>query len=53
MAVLLYRLGRGAFRHRRLVAGCWALVLVALAVGAATLKGHTSDVVNVPGTESQ
>src|SRR3977135_4133191 len=53
MAVLLYRLGGWAFRRRRLGAGFWVAVLVALGIGATTLKGHTSDTFNVPGTESQ
>ncbi len=53
MAVLLYRIGGAAYRRRRLVATFWLVALVALGVGAATLKGPTSDVFNVPGTESQ
>jgi RND superfamily putative drug exporter len=53
MAVLLYRVGGWAFRHRRLVAGFWLVVLVALGIGATTLKGKTSDVFSVPGTEGQ
>jgi putative drug exporter of the RND superfamily len=53
MAVLLYRIGGVAYRRRRFVAAFWLAALVALGVGAATLKGPTSDVFNVPGTESQ
>jgi RND superfamily putative drug exporter len=53
MAVLLYRIGGAAYRRRRIVAAFWLAVLVALGVGAAALKGPTSDVFSVPGTESQ
>ena len=53
MANLLYRLGRFAFRRRRLVAGVWALVLVVLAVGAVAFGGKTVDAFSIPGTESQ
>ena len=53
MAVWLYRVGGAAFRRRRWFAGVWALVFVAVAVAAVLLKGQTSDVFNVPGTEGQ
>ena len=53
MANLLYRLGRLAYRHRRQVAGLWALLMVLLAVGALTLGGKTVDAFSIPGTESQ
>ena len=53
MAVWLYRVGGAAFRRRRWFAGVWALVFVAVAVAAVLLKAPTSDVFNVPGTESQ
>ena len=53
MAVWLYRVGGAAFRRRRWFAGVWVLVFVAVAVAAVLLKGPTSDVFNVPGTESQ
>jgi putative drug exporter of the RND superfamily len=53
MAQLLYRLGRFAYRRRRLVAAVWALVLVVLGVGALTLGGKTVDAFSIPGTESQ
>ncbi|MDT7839809.1 MMPL family transporter [Streptomyces justiciae] len=53
MAVLLYRIGRWAFRRRRLVGGVWLGVLV-LAVAAAALApaGEEEDL-SMPGTESQ
>ena len=53
MAALLYRLGGIAFRRRRIVAAFWVVVLIVVGVGAAALRGPTSDVFNVPGTESQ
>jgi RND superfamily putative drug exporter len=53
MAQLLYRLGRFAYRRRRLVAALWALVLALLATGALTLGGKTVDALSIPGTESQ
>ncbi|NHC45555.1 MMPL family transporter [Motilibacter aurantiacus] len=53
MATTLYRLGRWAFRRRRLVAGLW-LTAVALAVAAAAVapSGQEEDLA-MPGTESQ
>lgn len=53
MATFLYRLGRFSFRRRRLVALLWVGLLVLFAVGAATLKGPTSNDFSIPGTESQ
>jgi putative drug exporter of the RND superfamily len=53
MAVWLYRIGGWAFRRRWLVASAWLAVVVVMGVGATTFKGQTSDVFNVPGTESQ
>jgi RND superfamily putative drug exporter len=52
MARLLYRLGAGAARRRFLVVAVWLLVLVAAAVGAATLAGTTSNTFSIPGQES-
>ncbi|MFF7930419.1 MMPL family transporter [Streptomyces sp. NPDC007940] len=53
MATFLYRIGRWAFRRRRLVGGLWLGVLV-LAVAAAALapSGEEQDLA-MPGTESQ
>ncbi|MFF1308582.1 MMPL family transporter [Streptomyces sp. NPDC058307] len=53
MATSLYRIGRWAFRRRRLVGGLWLSVLV-LAVAAAALApaGEDEDLA-MPGTESQ
>ncbi|MFG3699962.1 MMPL family transporter [Micromonospora sp. NPDC047620] len=53
MATLLYRLGRGSMRRRRLVAAIWLVVLVGLGLAAATLRGPMADNFTMPGTESQ
>ncbi|MEV1143596.1 MMPL family transporter [Micromonospora sp. NPDC049799] len=53
MATLLYRLGRGSLRRRRLVAVIWLVVLVGLGLAAATLRGPTASNFTMPGTESQ
>jgi RND superfamily putative drug exporter len=53
MTFLLYRLGRGAVRRRRLVALLCAVVAVGVvAVGQAS-GGTTSDAFDIPGVESQ
>jgi len=53
MATYLYRIGGWAFDHRWKTIGMWALVVVAMAAAAFTLKGNTDDKFSVPGTESQ
>lgn len=53
MATLLYRLGRGAMRRRRVVAALWLVVLVGLGLAALALRGPTSSDFTMPGTESQ
>lgn len=53
MATLLYRLGRGSLRRRRLVVAVWLVVLVGLGLAAATLRGPTASDFTMPGTESQ
>jgi RND superfamily putative drug exporter len=53
MATVLYRLGRFAYRSRRVVGLVWLAVVLATGVGAATLSGPTSDTFAIPGTESQ
>jgi RND superfamily putative drug exporter len=53
MATLLYRLGRGSFRHRRLVVIVWLIVLAGLGVGAWTWSAATVSNFTMPGTESQ
>ena len=53
MATVLYRIGRGSFRRRWLVAAAW-LVAVLLAVGAAaTAPAAEEEGISMPGTESQ
>ena len=53
MATFLYRLGRFAFRRRRLVVLLWLSLLAAGIAGAATLSGPTANGFSIPGTESQ
>ncbi|MET9963251.1 MMPL family transporter [Streptomyces sp. NPDC006326] len=53
MATFLYRLGRGAFRRRGLVALAWVALLFAAGFGAATASAPTSGSFSIPGTEAQ
>jgi RND superfamily putative drug exporter len=53
MSPYLYRLGRWAFRRRRVVLAFWLSLLVAIGVIAQAVKKDTNDAFNVPGTESQ
>jgi putative drug exporter of the RND superfamily len=53
VATLLYRVGRTAFRHRRLVVIVWLVALAALGGAALAFKGPTSSDFTMPGTESQ
>ncbi|MEV2227525.1 MMPL family transporter [Streptomyces phaeochromogenes] len=53
MAVLLHRLGHGAYRHRKLVLGIWLFVLAALVTCVGVFGGKLDDRFSVPGTESQ
>ncbi|MFM9588108.1 MMPL family transporter [Streptomyces scabiei] len=53
MATLLYRLGRFAFRRRRLVLLLWIVVLAVVGIGSASVSGTTSDQFTIPGTQSQ
>ncbi|MFS8096599.1 MMPL family transporter [Lentzea alba] len=52
MAKLLYRLGRGAHKHRLPVVLIWLLVLIGSGVGAYALGGETSNAMSIPGQES-
>src|ERR671910_1088616 len=53
MTSLLYRLGRGAVRRRRLVALLCAVVAVGVVAVAQASGGTTSDAFDIPGVESQ
>ncbi|MER6319606.1 MMPL family transporter [Streptomyces sp. NPDC001581] len=53
MATFLYRLGRGAFRRRGLVAFLWVALLFAAGFGAASAGAPTSGSFSIPGTEAQ
>ncbi|MCE7082688.1 MMPL family transporter [Streptomyces sp. ST2-7A] len=53
MAQLLYRLGRLAFRRRRLVALFWVALLGAAGTGAFLTPSSTSSSITMPGTEAQ
>lgn len=53
MATFLYRLGRLAFRRRRLVLMLWIAVLAAVGIGAGSVSASTSDSFTLPGTQSQ
>ncbi|WP_030193787.1 MMPL family transporter [Streptomyces sp. NRRL S-87] len=53
MATFLYRLGRGAFRRRRLVALVWVALLVLAGFGASSAATPTSSSFSMPGTEAQ
>ncbi|MGW0466973.1 MMPL family transporter [Streptomyces sp. NPDC003027] len=53
MATFLYKLGRSAFRRRRLVALLWVALLALAGAGAATAPAATSSSFSIPGTEAQ
>ncbi|GGW00191.1 MMPL family transporter [Streptomyces narbonensis] len=53
MATFLYKLGRSAFRRRRLVALLWVALLAVAGIGAATAPAPTSSSFSIPGTEAQ
>ncbi|GAA2619798.1 MMPL family transporter [Streptomyces axinellae] len=53
MATFLYKLGRLAFRRRRIVALIWVALLVAAGVGASTASSPPDDEFALPGTQSQ
>ncbi|WP_369386865.1 MMPL family transporter [Streptomyces sp. CG1] len=53
MASLLYRLGRGAFRHRRAVLAAWLLALAAVVTCVISFGGKADDEFTVPGSPAQ
>ncbi|MCX4823704.1 MMPL family transporter [Streptomyces sp. NBC_01142] len=53
MATFLYKLGRSAFRRRRLVALLWVALLALAGFGAASASTATSSSFSMPGTEAQ
>ncbi|MFE3093756.1 MMPL family transporter [Streptomyces sp. NPDC059248] len=53
MATFLHRVGRFAFRRRRLVVLLWALVLGLVGAAAVGGSGPTSSAITLPGTEAQ
>jgi RND superfamily putative drug exporter len=53
VATFLYRIGRWAFRRRRLVSGLWLGVLVLAGVAAAVAPAGQEEDLSMPGTESQ
>ncbi|MFD3519252.1 MMPL family transporter [Streptomyces sp. NPDC058653] len=53
MATALYRIGRWAFRRRRLVGGVWLAALVLAVVAAAVAPAGEEEDLSMPGTESQ
>jgi len=53
MATYLYRVGRFAFRRRRLVALIWMLLFLLVGFAAATAGSSAGSGLTVPGTESQ
>ncbi|MVO85357.1 MMPL family transporter [Streptomyces sp. p1417] len=53
MATFLYRIGRWAFRRRRLVGGLWLGGLLLAVVAAAVAPSGEEEDISMPGTESQ
>ncbi|HWT94635.1 MAG TPA: MMPL family transporter [Solirubrobacteraceae bacterium] len=53
MASALDRLGRAAFRRRRLVLAAWLALFGLVAAGAVTLSAPTQGTFSIPGAESQ
>ncbi|MEU7326274.1 MMPL family transporter [Streptomyces griseoviridis] len=53
MATFLHKIGRAAFKRRRLVVLLWALVLGAVGIGASAGSGPASSSITLPGTEAQ
>jgi RND superfamily putative drug exporter len=52
MARVLYRLGRGCARHRRVVLAVWVVLAVAISLVANSVGRETSNNLSLPGTNS-
>ncbi|CAL9331949.1 MMPL family transporter [Streptomyces sp. enrichment culture] len=53
MSTLLYRLGRGCFRHRKAVLAAWLGLLAVVAVTALSVMKPFTSATTIPGTEAQ
>ncbi|MFF7245615.1 MMPL family transporter [Embleya sp. NPDC008237] len=53
MSTYLFRLGKWAFRRRRLVLAIWLALAVGAVVLATVSGGKTNDTFTIPGTEAQ
>ena len=53
MSRFLYRTGRWAAAHGKLVLVGWILILALLGVLSRTVGGHVTDSFSLPGAESQ
>ncbi|WP_328871143.1 MMPL family transporter [Streptomyces sp. NBC_00287] len=53
MATWLYRLGLGAYRHRRLVLAAWLAVLTGAVCALLVVGGKLDNEFTIPGSESQ
>ena len=53
MSTLLYRLGRGSARHRKLVVAGWLVAVLALAFAGKAAGGQFHDTFAMPGVDSQ
>ncbi|MEU8342699.1 MMPL family transporter [Spirillospora sp. NPDC048832] len=53
MAILLYRLGRAAFRHRLRFLTGWLVLLLLAGGGFAALGSHLDSEATIPGSQSQ
>lgn len=53
MATLLYRIGRGAYRHRRIVLAGWLAVLAAVVCCLTAFGGKLDNTFTIPGSQSQ
>ena len=52
MSLLLYKLSHLCMRHRRIVVGTWAGLIVVMVALVASVGAQTSDDLTLPGTGS-